>query len=207
MFTKNIKWRRLLGSNYWTIVVTVLCFKCMSYSASNTFMDETARIFIKPIRIQPGPHCAVQRAHGVRRPPSVCTVVHGRRAASATRRWCPWPGEVSDRACSAPGKETTASLTNAKAAFCVTGAELKSGFQTTFEENNGHVYFTNVCSLGGENVLSSCWKPFHRSRLLWWRNGAAVEKICKGKTKIQVLMLTACLISLIYGSLKTWRGS
>ena len=49
------------------------------------------------------------------------------------------------------------SLTNAKSAFCVTGAELKSGFQTTFEENNGHVYFTNVCSLGGENV-SAC--PF-----------------------------------------------
>lgn len=38
-------------------------------------------------------------------------------------------------------------LTNDQAAFRVTGAGLKSGFQSAFVGTNGNVYLINVCSL------------------------------------------------------------
>lgn len=72
-------------------------------------------------------------------------------------------------------EETMAILRNDKAVSNVMGAELKSGFQSTFEETNGNVYLINVCSFCGENVPSSHLKMFHRSMLLRQCNGAAGE--------------------------------
>lgn len=66
-------------------------------------------------------------------------------------------------------------VTNDKAVSRVIGAELKSGFQSTFEETNGNVYFINVCCLRGENAPSSYLKMFHSFVLLWQCNRAAVE--------------------------------
>ena len=48
-------------------------------------------------------------------------------------------------------------VTNDEAVSRVIGAEPKSGFQSSFEETNGSVYFINVCCLHGENAP---FKPF-----------------------------------------------
>ena len=58
-------------------------------------------------------------------------------------------------------------VTNDQAVSRVIGAEPKSGFQSTFEETNGSVYFINVCCLHGENSPSSHLKMFHSFVLLW----------------------------------------
>lgn len=66
-------------------------------------------------------------------------------------------------------------VTNDKAVSRVIGAELKSGFQSTFEETNGSVYFINVCCLHGKNAPPSYLKMFHSFVLLWQCDRAAVE--------------------------------
>lgn len=58
-------------------------------------------------------------------------------------------------------------VTNDEAVSRVIGAEPKSGFQSSFEETNGSVYFINVCCLHGENAPSSHLKMFHSFVLLW----------------------------------------
>lgn len=101
-----------------------------------------------------------------------------------------WKGSVTDRSRRCRGKsngreleepvsflgqrETIAILTNDKAASAVRGAQLNSGFQSTFEEMNGNIYLINVCRLCGENVLLSHLEMFRRSLLLWQSNEAAV---------------------------------
>lgn len=66
-------------------------------------------------------------------------------------------------------------LTNDKAASSVIGVELKSGFQSTFEETNGNVYLINVGGLHAGNVPSGHLQMFRRSMLLWRCSGAAVD--------------------------------
>lgn len=90
-----------------------------------------------------------------------------------------WRGKSNGRELEEPvsflgQRETIAILTNDKAPSAVRGAQLNSGFQSTFEEMNGNIYLTNVCRLCGENVLLSHLEMFRRSMLLWQSNEAAV---------------------------------
>lgn len=137
----------------------------------NIFMDAITRWYLSgSLECSTVLLCAIERDYRVEIPE--CAVIDGSRISHWEVKGVAWRSLWLSLFCYEGG---TMAILNDKAASSVTGAGLKSGFQSAFVGTNGNVYLINVCSLWGENVLLSHLKMFHRCMLLWQCNEAAVE--------------------------------